>query len=150
MIRQAHKALSRPLAEALARRGVAFKHYYYLRALFEEDGITQMELSLRVGMERATVTRVLDTMEREGLVRRARDPDDRRKINVYLTPRARRLREPLVSTIAQINEVMLQDISAAEFAQFRRTLDRMVDNVNHPLDELLEGEEDRRAVRRAG
>src|SRR5579875_1743197 len=67
LVRNAHKALSRRLALELARHGIAFKHYYYLRTLFEEDGIMQAELSERTGMERATVTVVLDTMERQGL-----------------------------------------------------------------------------------
>src|SRR5271156_4271457 len=83
LVRNAHKALSRGLARELALRGIMFKHYYYLRSLYEEDGITQAELSDRTGMERATVTVVLDTLERQNLVKRVRSPDDRRKINVF-------------------------------------------------------------------
>jgi DNA-binding MarR family transcriptional regulator len=130
VIRQAHKALTRHLAEALTKQGISFKHYYYLRALFEEDGISQAELSDRVGMEPATLTRVLDTMERDGLVRRERDAGDRRKINVYLTPRSKRLRDPLVATIDRINNAALDGISEREYNAFRGTLRRLVENLD--------------------
>jgi hypothetical protein len=41
LMREAHKAMSRPLAAELVAQGIAFKQYYYLRSLFEQDGISQ-------------------------------------------------------------------------------------------------------------
>src|SRR5580693_6862807 len=73
LVRDAHKAFSRRLAREMSQYDISFKHYYYLLALFEEDRVTQVELSERVGMNRATVTSVVDTMEAQGLVKRVRD-----------------------------------------------------------------------------
>jgi DNA-binding MarR family transcriptional regulator len=128
-VRETHKALTRRLAEELAKLGVALKHYYYLRALYEEDGITQIELGERVGMNRATVTRVVDTMTRAGLVRRARDPDDRRKINIVLTPRAQRLRQPLLRLVESLNREALVGLSAGETKALRAALRHVIDNL---------------------
>src|ERR1700691_674157 len=99
--------MSRRLATELARHGIAFKQYFYLRALLEEDHISQIELSERVGMNRATVTSVVDTMEREGLVRRIADPGDRRVYLIALTPKAREL--PEFRRIAERMQVNLSD-----------------------------------------
>lgn len=128
-LRIGYKAISRQLADDLKERGIAFKHYFYLRALFEEDGITQAELSDRVGMERPTITAVLDTMGALGIVERQAHPTDRRKTNVVLTRKGERLREPLLDAIATSNRIALRGISAAEFERFRRTLATMMANV---------------------
>ena len=128
-MRLGYKVIVRQLADELKERGIAFKHYFYLRTLFEEDGITQAELSERVGMERPTVTAVLDTMEALGIVERRTHPTDRRKTNVMLTRKGERLREPLLDAIAASNAISLRGISAAEFERFRRTLATMIANV---------------------
>ena len=128
-LRLGHKAITRPLADELRRRGIAFKHYFYLRTLLEEDGITQVELSERVGMERATVTVVLDTLEDLGVVTRQPHPSDRRKTNVFLTARGRRLKGDLLEAVAIANKIALRGISAAEFERFRKTLAMMIANV---------------------
>jgi DNA-binding MarR family transcriptional regulator len=128
-MRLGYKAISRPLAEELKRRGIAFKHYFYLRVLMEEDGISQVELSERVGMERATVTVVLDTLEALGLVVREAHPSDRRKTNVFLTAKGRRLRPDVLDAVGTANRIALKGISAADFERFRKTLAAMIVNV---------------------
>lgn len=128
-LRLGHKALTRPLADELRARGIAFKHYFYIRTLLEEDGITQVELSDRVGMERATVTVVLDTLEDLGIVARKPHPTDRRKTNVFLTARGRRMKGDILESVAIANAVSLKGISAAEFERFRKTLAHMIANV---------------------
>jgi MarR family transcriptional regulator, organic hydroperoxide resistance regulator len=128
-MRLGHKAISRPLADELKKRGIAFKHYFYLRTLFEEDGISQVELSERVGMERATVTSVLDTLEALDIVVREAHPSDRRKTNVFLTPKGRRMRGDVLEAVSIANRIALKGIPAADFEHFRRTLAKMIANV---------------------
>jgi DNA-binding MarR family transcriptional regulator len=128
-LRLGHKAITRPLADALRRRGIAFKHYFYIRTLLEEDGITQVELSDRVGMEPATVTVVLDTLEDLGIVVREPHPSDRRKTNVFLTTKGRRMKGDVLESVMISNKVALKGISAAEFERFRKTLAQMIANV---------------------
>jgi len=130
LVRDAHKAFSRRLASEISRYDISFKHYYYLLALFEEDQITQVELSERVGMNRATVTSVVDTMEAQGLVKRVRDPDDRRKINVVLTPKGTRLRRPLLESIGEVQRAALKGIAARDLDRFAATIGRMIENLS--------------------
>lgn len=132
LIRTAHKAFSASLATRLSARGVALNHYYYLRALFEEDGLTPAELSERIRMERATVTAVLDTMERQGLVQRVRHQHDRRKVRIFLTPKGEALREPVLDSIARVNAAALAGITPEEFARFQGTLARLMTNLAVP------------------
>jgi MarR family transcriptional regulator, organic hydroperoxide resistance regulator len=134
LIRTAHKTFSASLATLLSARGVALNHYYYLRALFEEDGITPAELSERIRMDRATVTAVLDTMERQGLVRRVRHPHDGRKVCIFLTSKGEELRDPVLESIAHVNALALAGIAPADFARFQRTLAKLTANLAGAAD----------------
>ena len=132
LVRDAHKAFSRRLASEISQYDISFKHYYYLLALFEEDRVTQVELSERVGMNRATVTSVVDTMEAQGLVKRVRDPEDRRKINVVLTPKGTRLRRPLLDSIGEVQRTALKGIAARDLDHFFATIERIIENLSPP------------------
>ncbi len=134
IVSDAHKAFARCLARELARYDISSTHYYYLLALFEEDGISQMELSERVGKNRATVTSVVDTMEGQGLVKRVRDPGDRRKINIVLTTKGSRLRRPLLESITDVQRTAVRGIASSDLEKFRSTMERMIRNLTVRTD----------------
>jgi MarR family transcriptional regulator, organic hydroperoxide resistance regulator len=129
-VRHTHKALARRLAFELAKAGISYNHYYYLRALFETNGISQMELSERVGVDPTTVVTVVDTLERQGIVERRKDPDDRRKALIYLTRKGKTLRRPLLTAIAAAHADALTGISAADIETFRRVAQRVIENLS--------------------
>src|SRR5918997_5872610 len=95
LLRRAHRSYSRRLQESLADYGVSLAQYLHLRELWEVNGITQVELSQKVGIEKASSTAVLDALEKQKLILRVRNTQDRRKVNVYLTPAGQKLREVL-------------------------------------------------------
>src|SRR6266700_4409350 len=63
--------------------------------LFEEDSLRIGELARRARLSKQTMTTMVRLLERDGLVRRERDPADGRAFRVVLTARARRF-EPVV------------------------------------------------------
>src|ERR1700756_944955 len=97
LVRDAHRAFQRLLERRIAAYGVTRGQWYFLRVLWTADGLTQRELSARVGMMEPTTAIALRSMERSQLIRRLRANDDRRKIRVFLTPKARRLRNELLT-----------------------------------------------------
>ena len=56
-----------------------------LRALWEQEGLTHTELSKRLRVQPATITKMIRRMERAGFVERRQDPEDQRVSRVYLT-----------------------------------------------------------------
>jgi len=56
-----------------------------LLSLWSEDGLKANELGKRAGLEPSSMTGLLDRMERDGLVKREPDPNDRRASRIYLT-----------------------------------------------------------------
>lgn len=134
-LRAGDRAVSRRLTVELQARGMAFSMFVYLRVLLEEDGMTQAELSDRAGTDRATTTGMLDTMEQLGIVKRKPHVSDRRKINVFLTPKGRRLHPDFSAAINATNAIVLDGISPADYEHFRKTVATMVANVDrHRLE----------------
>jgi len=95
--------------------------------LFEEDGLRIGELARRARLSKQTMTTMVRLLEREGLVRRERDPADGRAFRVILTAKARRF-EPLA-------ERTLEELAA--LAQ-QRLGDRRLHSVKHALKEWIE------------
>jgi DNA-binding MarR family transcriptional regulator len=76
-----------------ARYGLSMGKFTLLMQLFQanEQGLTPSECAERAGVTRATVTGLLDGLERDGLVKRQPYPDDRRMLSVQLTQKGREL-----------------------------------------------------------
>jgi MarR family transcriptional regulator, organic hydroperoxide resistance regulator len=80
-------------------------------------------------MEPTTVI-ALRSMERSGLIRRVRGDDDRRKVRVFLTAKAKRLRNELLGVARGITEAAEQNLGGRELASFRRVVTRMTANLD--------------------
>lgn len=103
LVRDVHRAFTRSLQDRISLHGVTMGQWFFLRALWEEDGLTQRELSQRVGMMEPTTVTALNSMERRGLVERVRNKTDRRKVNIFLSEKGRRLEEVLQPAARQVN-----------------------------------------------
>lgn len=125
LVRQTHRAFTRALQARIAPHGVSIGMWFFLRALWQEDGVSQRELSQRVGMMEPTTASALTNMERKGLVRRIRNRTDRRVVNVFLTERGRALRRELLPLAAEVNEAAVRGVSVNEVAQLRALLAKL-------------------------
>src|SRR3546814_13516817 len=72
---------------------VSAGQWRFLRQLWREDGITQRELSERVGMREPTTVVALKGLEKAGFTTRKKTAEDRRKTFIHLTPHARQKTE---------------------------------------------------------
>lgn len=95
-IRQTHRYLQRYLQQKIEPYGITPGMWYFLRALWYEDGLTQRELSNVVGTMEPTTLAAIKSMESIGLIERKRNAKDRRKINVFLTPKGISLKDELL------------------------------------------------------
>src|SRR5882724_12310406 len=110
LVRDAHRAFQKLLEKRIAAHGVTRGQWYFLRVLWIEDGLSQRELSARVGMMEPTTVIALRSMEKAGLIRRARSSEDKRRSQVRLTPKAQRLRDQMLLLARRINEDACQGL----------------------------------------
>jgi DNA-binding MarR family transcriptional regulator len=108
LIRSIHRLQAQLLRARLAEDGVSLGCWYFLRVLWNEDMITQRELSLRTRVNQATTRTAVDRMEAERLVNRMNDPKDRRKRFIRLTERAKELEPSLISFADRLNNQILE------------------------------------------
>jgi DNA-binding MarR family transcriptional regulator len=105
------------LYEAFVREGFADVRPAYgsvILPLYEEDGLRMGELASRARLSKQTMTTLVRLMERNGLVRRERDPDDRRAARVYLTSRARSFRPVAERVLAELEAQVASRLPPAD------------------------------------
>jgi DNA-binding MarR family transcriptional regulator len=128
LLRDADSAFNRYLTAQLAVHGVTFGQFQHLRNLWVEDGLTQAELSRRVGIEMASSTAILDSLEAGKLITRVRNAADRRKINVFLTPAGAALEKALMACAADANKRASKGLSKAEVAHLFALAGQIIEN----------------------
>lgn len=128
-VRALARLIDRAMLERISGHGLTVPQYHALRELFNEEGITQRELSVRLSTTEPAIMGTLRRMERQQLVRRERDVHDRRKINVSLAPRGRALRERLQAHAQALNTAMRHGLSENDVVNFQSLLARIEANL---------------------
>jgi DNA-binding MarR family transcriptional regulator len=129
LVRRAHMAFSREFRDRLRAHDVGFGEFVHLERLWSEDGLNQTELSRRVGIENASSTTVLDTLEKRRYIRRERDARDRRNIRVFLTPSGRKLQSKLLACAETVNLIARRGMSRKDVLIFFSLMEVIVSNL---------------------
>jgi MarR family transcriptional regulator, organic hydroperoxide resistance regulator len=102
--------------------GISAATWFLLAMLIDEDGISQGEVSQRFEVDPSRITRLAQRLEREGLLRRERDPEDSRVVRLHATEGGRRLIESRQERREGFEERIREEFSKEELAEFRRAL----------------------------
>ncbi|MCI0396653.1 MAG: MarR family transcriptional regulator [Chloroflexi bacterium] len=102
----------------------------FLLELWQQDGLTQSEIAGDLCVQPATVTRMLDRMEKAGLVERQKDMEDQRVSRVYLTETGRTLQEPVREMWQRLEQQTLANFTLEERLLLRRFLLQLQENLS--------------------
>ncbi len=130
LLRDCYRSFSKALEVRIKPNGVGAGQWFFLRELWEEDGLTQGDLSSRAGMTAPTTVVAIRRMVDDDLVVRRPDDQDRRKVRIHLTGKGRRFRDELLPLAQDVNKVATQGFSEEEIRQFRLFVDRMKKNLS--------------------
>lgn len=126
------KRLERLEALALSEADLTAAQYMVLANLHEKDGRTLSELAEVMRCSKSTITGVVDTMERKGLVAREPNPGDRRSHLARLTPKGKAVRRSSPE-LENFFESCGPCLDAKEFARLRDLLAQL----DHTMSELV-------------
>ena len=116
----------RLLVEALATHDLRLPHFAVRTALSDFGPLPQHELADRLAINRSHLVGYLDDIEQRGLVQRERDPHDRRRQNVALTPsgrtQLRRLHDVALRSQAEFLRVLTEHEQQTLVTLLRRVL----------------------------
>ena len=100
-----------------------------LCGLWEKEGITQTELAESVKIQPATVTNMLQRLERGGFVERRADTEDQRISRVYTTEKGSNLENAVQQKWNQLEQESFKGLSVEEGALLRRLLLQVYQNL---------------------
>lgn len=100
-----------------------------LGSLDGDEGATITGLADLSFMEQSRMTRLVERMEAKGLVRRATDPDDRRRVRVFYTDHGRTMASLLIAEAKAHEARMLDLLPPSEAAQLKTLLMRLNDRI---------------------
>lgn len=129
LVKDAARAMVRGLQLRLANYDVSFGHWAFLRVLWEEDGLTQKELSIRAGVMTPTTFTAVATMEKLGYVERRHSTANKKNTYVYLTDQGRALEAELVPHAEKVNELGVHGLKESEVELARKVLLTIIENL---------------------
>jgi DNA-binding MarR family transcriptional regulator len=121
---------SRRLTKELARRAQLTGPQLTVIKMLESVGdLSLSDLSDRIRAQNSTVTGIIDRMEREGLVQRARSTEDRRVVKIRLTPKGQGLAKEIDVEPMEVFRNALSGLSAAEMRDLLKILTKIARRV---------------------
>ncbi|MFF7436503.1 MarR family transcriptional regulator [Streptomyces sp. NPDC008122] len=116
------------LALRLSERGLRLWDMAVLAALADFGPHAQRDLVVRLGVDPSDMAKVVEQLAAGGHVERDRDPEDRRRVLVTLTPAGRRLLTELDAEARAVQDEVLAPLDAEE----RRVLRELLLRVHGP------------------
>jgi len=99
--------------------------FYVLSALWDKDEIKFKDLALRLEMDGATLTGILDRMEKREFIQRKQDPEDRRSVLICLSDKSKKIRPQMIEIAEGLDQEFRDKIPDEEFKLLLRVLDQL-------------------------
>ncbi len=132
----ANMALARRLQKYFREKGLdlTVEQWSILVHLWKYDGVSQQELSNRTFRDKPSITRLVDNLEKLGLVERKASDTDRRINRIYLTDAGKALRDPTMELANQTLNEGLVGISPEDIEITKRVLESVYENLHGVMD----------------
>jgi DNA-binding MarR family transcriptional regulator len=117
------------LREEMTALGLTTPKMRALAVLSVVDGILIRELAVYAVVQQSTLSRALDALARDGLIRRETDAQDSRAVRLFLTDTGRDAYDRLWPHMAEASQAMFRGISDEDKSGFTRTLQTMLRNI---------------------
>ncbi|MBQ8171310.1 MAG: MarR family transcriptional regulator [Oscillospiraceae bacterium] len=121
------------VANELQDIGMRASYRHVMKPLMEQDGLTQLELVNITKLKAPTISITLRNMEREGIVRREKNDNDRRETHVFITDKGREMHAKVLEAFDKAEKTMLSGISAKELESIGKIMEKMTENLKNGL-----------------
>lgn len=128
---KASTAIARRLQKKFNANGVnlTIEQWSVLYHLWKQDGLNQQELCNATFRDKPSITRLVDNLERSGLVKRVASETDRRINMIYLTRQAQKLEEQTMAMAEQTLNEALSGVPADKIEMCKEVLQVVYDNL---------------------
>ena len=129
LIRDTRLLLTNCIESRIAAEGIPLRAWFPLRVLYKGEGITQRELGRTLGYGDAHAGVIVRAMERRRLIDRRRSPVDKRRIDLYLTPKGRKIAQRTLRHMRAINRRIVAGFTSSEARTLQALLWRAHENL---------------------
>lgn len=126
---------ARSLAKRLASHGVKPGYIDILDRLWQRDNVTQKALHSTLDIEQATLSNTLKRMERDNILSRVRNPQDKRMTYIVLTEHGRGLHKVVNASLDDVQATASMGLTVNDRRYFYRILRQMTEHLEADLDE---------------
>lgn len=128
---KANTAINRRLIRnyRTANLEITIEQWTVLNVLWDKDGQSQQELANSTFRDKPSITRLIDNLEKQHLVVRIPDKADRRTNLVFLTHKAKKLKEPTLQQAEKTMEEALVGVTEAQLNTCREVLAKIFENL---------------------
>ncbi len=98
----------------LTRHGFTFSQCYTMLNIYDAKVVTMNQLSTRMNLDTSTMTRIVNTLQRDGYLQRERNPDDLRVVLIRLTGKGEQAAEELAREVKDFYRRILCQLPAGE------------------------------------
>jgi len=130
LLNRAGARIATSFGEEVRPLGASLQMWRVLAALRARDGRRMGDLAATTSIELSTLTRLVDGMERKGLVARRRDGRDARVVTVHATAPGKRMTQKILPIADRYETVALEGFSEAEATLLKTALRRLFDNMD--------------------
>jgi DNA-binding MarR family transcriptional regulator len=134
LLKKAARLFEQVANKKLSYLGVTHAQTVILVRLWAKEGLNQMELVNSSGLDQSTVVRLLDRMERDELIYRIRNQQDRRVYNFFLTAKAKEICQKLEAHSYEMTELAHQSLSQQDMDKLTQLINTVIGNLEHFLE----------------
>ncbi|MEC0129778.1 MULTISPECIES: MarR family winged helix-turn-helix transcriptional regulator [Paenibacillus] len=129
VIRDLHLEIANYLTKLLAPVRLAPEQHLLMALLLEKEGLSQNEIANKLGKDKASVARMIASLESKGYIRKVTSAQDRRAVNVYVTEEGRKLENTINEVTVNLNEIIESGLSASDYSTLKTLLTHVLNNV---------------------
>jgi DNA-binding MarR family transcriptional regulator len=126
LIKRAYALMLDSLEPAFVAHGFTYMQYVVLMQLRSGEAVNQRDFCRTYRHDSGAFTRVIDQLAERGLVERERSAEDRRKVNLHLTPAGHATCQELIPLVVEKLNVAVADFSRAELDEMARLISKFI------------------------
>lgn len=138
ILNHAGRRMTQLLSHQFQPYDMTTEQWVVLHRLACEDGITQKLLAIRAEKDQTNITRILDQLERKGMVERRANEQDRRSFLTFITDQGRAMNDILTPIEQKVIASLLSGFTEEQSSQLRQLLIQITQEANARIKEVEE------------
>lgn len=119
----------------LERFNLTYAQYQVLKTIKKHSSLTAKEILVYMDTDKATLSGILSRLEKQSLIIRTKDPEDRRLMHIQLTERSNNLCDQVSQIETTCQDELTDNVKSRELKNFLSVFERIIQNQQDKIEE---------------